>query len=90
MTSLRILAVSLSWAVLAAAPALRAGDLSKYRGFQIGADLATIAGQVRMDPSQAKVLHRRPALIQELEWRPQPFGPAAQVESAEERRLQLL
>jgi hypothetical protein len=82
MTSFRILAVSLSWAVLAS-PLLRAGDLSRYRSFQIGTDLATIAGQTRMDPSQAKVIHRRPALIQELEWRPQPLGPSTQVESVE-------
>ena len=72
MTSFRILAVSLSWAVVAS-PLLRAGDLSKYRDFQIGTDLATIAGQVQMDPSQAKVNHRRPALIQELDWRVQPL-----------------
>jgi hypothetical protein len=82
MTSFRILAVSLSWAVLASA-LLRAGDLSRYRSFQIGTDLATIAGQVQMNPSQAKVVHQRPALIQELEWRPQPLGPSTQVESAD-------
>ena len=82
MTSFRILAVSLSWAVLAS-PSLRAGDLSRYRSFQIGTDLPTIARQTRMDPSQAKVIHRRPALIQELEWRPQPLGPSTHVESAD-------
>ncbi len=83
MTSSRILAVSLSWAVLAS-PVLSAGDFSRYRSFRIGADLATIAGQARMDPSQAKVIHRRPALIQELEWRPQPLGPSTQVEAVSE------
>jgi hypothetical protein len=36
-----------------------------------------------MNPSQAKVVHQRPALIQELQWRPQPLGPSAQVESAD-------
>jgi hypothetical protein len=82
MTSFRIFAVSLSWAVLAS-PLLCAGDLSRYRSFQLGADLPTIAGQARMDPSEAKVVHRRPALIQELEWRPQPLGPSTQVESAD-------
>ncbi len=83
MTNFRILAVSLSWAVLAS-PLLRAGDLSRYRSFQIGADLPTIAGQTRMDPSQAKVIHRRPALIQELEWRAQPLGPPTQAEAVKE------
>jgi hypothetical protein len=36
-----------------------------------------------MNPSQAKVIHQRPALIQELEWRLQLFGPSTQVESAD-------
>jgi hypothetical protein len=36
-----------------------------------------------MDPSQAKMIHRRPALIQELEWHAQPLGPSTQAESAE-------
>ena len=82
MTRFHILTVALAWAMLAA-PSLRGGDLSRYRSFQIGAALPTIAGQVRLDPSEAKVIHRRPALIQEIEWRPQPFGPSTQVESAE-------
>ena len=83
MMTFRILAVSLSWAVLAS-PLLSAEDLSRYRSFRIGTDLATIAGQARMDPSQAKVVHRRPALIQELEWRPQPLGPSTQTEAVSE------
>ena len=83
MTSFRILAVSLSWAVLAT-PVLSAGDFSRYRSFRLGTDLATIAGQARMDPSQAKVIHRRPALIQQLEWRPQPLGPSTQAEAVSE------
>jgi hypothetical protein len=82
MTSFRIFAVSLSSALLAA-PLLCGGDLSRYRSFQFGADLPTIAGQARMDPSEAKVVHRLPALIQELEWRPQPLGPSTRVESAD-------
>jgi len=60
-----------------------AGDLSKYRNFQLGTDLPTVAQQVGANPTQAKVVHRRPALIQELEWSPQPLGPSSQTESAE-------
>jgi hypothetical protein len=61
-----------------------AADLSKYRNFQFGADLRTIAKQVGASPSQAKAIQRRPALIQELQWRPQPLGPSSQTESANE------
>jgi hypothetical protein len=61
-----------------------AGDLSRYRDFQLGTDLATIASQVGASPSQAKVIHRRPALIQEVRWRPQALGSSPQTEAAEE------
>lgn len=46
-----------------------AGDLAKYRNFQLGSDLATIARQTSVKQSEAKVIHSRPALIQDLEWR---------------------
>jgi hypothetical protein len=61
-----------------------AGDLSRYRNFQLGTDLPTIAKQVGTNPAQAKVIHRRPALIEELEWRPQPLGPSSRTEAAKE------
>jgi hypothetical protein len=57
------------------------GDLSKYRNFQLGTDLPTVTKQVAASPSQTKVIHRRPALIQELEWRPQSLGFFSQTES---------
>lgn len=61
-----------------------AGDLSRYRAFQFGTDLATVARQAGTDPSLAKAVHSRPALIQELLWRPQPLGPSDSTESAQE------
>jgi hypothetical protein len=61
-----------------------AADLSKYRSFELGTDLPTIAKQVGSSPSQAKVIHRRPALIQDLAWRPQALGPSSRTESAQE------
>jgi hypothetical protein len=61
-----------------------AKDLSKYRNFQLGTDLPTLAKQVGASPSQAKAIQRRPALMQELEWRPQPLGSSSQTESAQE------
>ena len=61
-----------------------AGDLSKYRGFQFGTDLAAVANQAGVSASEAKVIHSRPALIQELAWRPQSLGQAPQPESASE------
>lgn len=60
------------------------GDLSKYRNFQLGMDLATVAKQAGGDPAQAKVIHSRPALIQELDWRPQPFGSTLEKDPAQD------
>jgi hypothetical protein len=59
-------------------------DLSRYRTFQLGTDLPTIAKQVGTSPAQARAIQRRPALIQELEWRPQPLGSSQQPESVQE------
>ena len=53
------------------AAGLSAADLSQYRDFRLGMDLQSVARLVKSDPSQAKVLHRKPALLQEMEWRPQ-------------------
>jgi hypothetical protein len=55
----------------ASAPSIAAPDLSRYREFQFGMDLAAVAKLVDMNPSEAKMIHRRPAVIQELEWQPQ-------------------
>jgi hypothetical protein len=61
-----------------------AGDLSKYREFQLGTDLAAVAKQTGASPSQAKTIDRRPALIQELEWRPLPLAWSSKTEPAQE------
>lgn len=67
--STRILVLSLFWALLPAS-SIRAEDLSRYRGFQLGMDLTTVAGKTDMHASRAKLIHERPATIQELEWQP--------------------
>jgi hypothetical protein len=53
------------------APLIPARDLSSYREFQLGMNLLAVAKQADMKPSEAKLIHQRPAVIQELEWRPQ-------------------
>ena len=54
-----------------AAPLINAQDLSRYRDFQLGMNLLAVAKQAEMNPSEARVIHQRPAVIQELDWRPQ-------------------
>jgi len=55
---------------LVSAPLAQAQDLSRYRGFQFGMSLLAVAKQADKEPSEAKALHARPALIQEMGWRP--------------------
>ncbi len=76
---------SIALLALATTSALSASeDLSKYRGFQFGMDLAAVAKQAGTDPAQAKAIHRRPALMQDLSWRPQPLGASSHTEAAKE------
>jgi len=74
--SLRNLAISMSWAALSV-PLLLAADLSSYRNFQLGMNLLAVEKQADIKPSEAKTVHQRPAMLQDLEWRPRRFpGPA--------------
>jgi hypothetical protein len=70
MTSARTLAISIAW-LLSSASVSAAQDLSGYREFQLGTSLVTIARLAGIGP-EARVLHQRPALIQELMWLPPP------------------
>ena len=65
-----VLAFSLRTDALSA-PLINTPDLSRYREFQFGMNLLAVAKQAEMQPSEARVIHQRPAVIQELEWRPQ-------------------
>jgi hypothetical protein len=56
--------------VLLSVSSMRGEGLSQYRGLALGSSLATAAKAAGMEPSEAKAIHRRPALIQELEWQP--------------------
>ncbi len=68
MTSVRILAMSLAWVVISSSVS-SAQDLSKYREFELGMSVLTVARQAGIMP-EPHVLHRRPELIQELMWQP--------------------
>jgi len=41
----------------------------RYRDFQLGGDLASVSALAGMTAADAKIMHQRPVLIQELEWR---------------------
>jgi hypothetical protein len=56
--------------LLLAAPLLRAQDLSKYRHFTLGMNLTRVLERTDQKMADVKLIHTRPALIQELTWWP--------------------
>ena len=69
MINTRNFVIFISLAMLSM-PLMHAQDLSNYRGFHFEMNLQEAAKQANMKPSEAKVIYQRPAVIQELEWRP--------------------
>lgn len=78
MTIVRSLAVLVCGALLSNGP-VNAQDFSRYRVFRLGSSLSTVAQAANMGPSDARVIHQRPALIQELDWRPQYQSPTTRI-----------
>jgi hypothetical protein len=72
-STLRTLAVAVLGCVLLASP-LAGQDRSQYRSFQLGTGLPAVAALAGVAVSEAKTLHQRPAVMQELEWRPTYFS----------------
>ena len=56
--------------LLLTAPLLRGQDLSKYRHFTFGMSLTRVLERTDQKMADVKVIHGRPALIQELTWWP--------------------
>jgi hypothetical protein len=56
--------------ILLFAPLLYGQDLSKYRKFSLGMSLVELSKQIDSQPLHTKLIHKRPAVIQELTWWP--------------------
>lgn len=69
MTSARLLMFPLVFAGLMTST-LHAGEFSSYRRLQFGTNLTTVAKEAGTNPTDARTVHKRPALIQEMDWRP--------------------
>jgi len=55
-------------------PLLSAADLSTYRGFQFGMSRNAAVKHSGMNASEVTLIHKRPARIEELSWRPRRFS----------------
>jgi hypothetical protein len=56
--------------LLFTAPLLRGQDLSKYRHFTFGMSLSRVLERTDQKMADVRVIHGRPALVQELNWWP--------------------
>ncbi|HYL34648.1 MAG TPA: hypothetical protein VEV17_01905 [Bryobacteraceae bacterium] len=63
-----LLAIPLLCAALGM-PMVRAADFSSYRGMQFGMNLSSAAKQAGTSPTEARTVHQRPAVIQEMDYR---------------------
>jgi hypothetical protein len=71
--------------LLLTATMLRAQDFSKYRNFSLGTSLATVLRHTDQKLADVKVIHSRPALIQELTWWPAGLlGPPSRPDAIEQ------
>ncbi len=61
----------------ASMPLVVTPNLSTYRDFQFGMTLLAVAKQANMKLSEARLIHQRPAVIQELQWRPEGSSPGS-------------
>jgi hypothetical protein len=76
ITRRRALAMSFLCTVLGMS-LLAAADFSSYRGFRFGMSVSSATQQAGMKPMEAKSVHQRPALIQELDFQPNLFHSSA-------------
>jgi hypothetical protein len=58
--------------IICAVSLFGAEDLSNYRGMHFGMNLAAAAKQAGTKTADARFVHQRPAVIQEMEWQPRP------------------
>jgi hypothetical protein len=68
--------VSAACIVLAVAT-VSSAELSRYREFELGATVATVTA-VTQNAARVTTVHNRPALLQQLEWRPRYMAGAPQ------------
>jgi hypothetical protein len=54
-------------------PLIYSDGLSRYRDFQFGTTLSEIAERGHLKMSEARTIHQRPAVIQELQWQARSF-----------------
>jgi len=65
-------------------PSRRVGEpVAQYRNFALKSDLATVSTSAGVQASDAKLIHERPAVLQDLDWRPSRWVTGSTVASTD-------
>jgi hypothetical protein len=62
---------------------LEGQELSHYRNFALGSNVASVSTLADGGSSAVKTIHQRPALLQDLEWRPSRWATASTAASTD-------
>lgn len=65
--------------IVLAVSTVSSAELSRYREFELGASVATVTA-VTQNAARVRIVHSRPALLQQLEWRPRYMAGAPQAD----------
>jgi hypothetical protein len=57
--------------------------VAQYRNFELGVNVAAVSALTGLATSDAKIIHQRPALLQDLEWRPSHWLTGATLPSTD-------
>jgi hypothetical protein len=79
MISSRALAI-VAFGFVLSSPALHGQDRSRYRDFPLGGSLSSISALAGVAVSEAKTVHQRPAVMQELQWQ-RPYSTASSTQA---------
>jgi hypothetical protein len=66
--------------IVLAVSTVSSAELSRYREFELGASVATVTAVTQNSARDLKTVHSRPALLQQLEWRPRYMPGAPQTD----------
>lgn len=75
--NIRSFSLAICFTAALCAQVITAQEPIRYREFVLGSDLASVAKLAGTAPSGVKIIHARPALVQELEWRPRYYSGGA-------------
>jgi hypothetical protein len=79
------LAIGVVGVLFATTTPARAQSPTHYRDYELGSSVASISALVGMKVSDARIIHERPAVIQDLEWRrPLAFSDVATKDPVEQ------